>query len=263
MTDQLYVVDAFVDGPFSGNPAGVVVTDGPRERTWMQQVAAQLALSETAFVHDNHDGTWSLRWFTPTIEAELCGHATLAAGRVLAARGWREVAFTSRAGPLRWTMADEQQPNHAVIDLPVDPSTTPYGVEAVRASLRGAPVVRVGAGREYVVAELERVEQVATALVDLSLVAELDRSGLVITAADLESGAVVCRMFAPQSGIDEDPVTGSAWCALADWWGSRIGEEFVGQQLSARGGRLIVRLDADRVLLTGETRVVVSGQLHV
>lgn len=261
MVHQLTVVDAFVDGPFSGNPAGVVMErDGDAaDPSWMQAVASELALSETAFMGpcSGDDVHW-LRWFTPTVEVDVCGHATLAAARVLFDLGNQRVAFDTRSGRLTCLRDGEV----ITIDLPADPSLTPYDRDSVSEAAR-CEVIRVGSGQEYVVAELASEAAVASLQPDLVRVARLQRTGLVVTAAGGGDADVVCRMFAPQCGIDEDPVTGSTWCALAGWWAGRVGTTFRGRQLSRRGGVLEVAATGDRVLLTGRTRLFSTGRILV
>ena len=258
---RLAVVDAFTTGPFSGNPAAVVLLDhdgGWPPDEWMQHVAAQLALAETAFLGALQGDSFPLRWFTPTTEANLCGHATLAAVHVLDPAQGQTVSFDTRSGVLTGRRA-----GHGFsVSLPADPSGDSCNTDAVAAAV-GAPILRAGAGREYVVVELSGEAAVAGARPKLELVARLGRSGLVITAAGRAGQDVVCRMFAPQSGIPEDPVTGSAWCALAPWWQDRVGAAFEGRQLSARGGALSVRTVGNQVVLTGRTRPVLDGRLLV
>lgn len=257
---HFWVVDAFVDGPFSGNPAGVVLL-GPQPRPsagWMQSVASEVGLSETAFVGLQDSGARSIRWFTPTVEVDICGHATLAAARILFENGARQVEFSSRSGILECRVFRDA----IAVDLPADPSNSPVPVGDVERVI-GVPVVSAGAGREYVVAEVSTEEQVAGIDPILALVPGLGATGLVVTSRGDGGRDVVCRMFAPQCGIPEDPVTGSAWCALAGWWRARVGAAFSGRQLSRRGGRVHVRSMGDRVVLTGRTRVFAAGRLGV
>lgn len=258
MAAQPYtVVDAFTDRPFAGNPAAVLVLDGPADETWMQLVAREFNLAETAFTY-NEGPSWRLRWFTPTVEVDACGHATVATARVLLDRGWAEgtVAFDTRSGRLAcW--ADG---NRITMDWPADPCDQPVDSERVSHAL-GAPVRSAGAGRQFVLAEVEDAAAVRRVAPDLSAVAKLGSTGLIVTAAGDGEAAVVSRMFAPQAGIPEDPVTGSAHCCLAPWWADRVGTEFVAEQLSRRGGRVDVRLAGDRVELRGHAVTVATGEL--
>ncbi|MPZ88988.1 MAG: PhzF family phenazine biosynthesis isomerase [Nitriliruptorales bacterium] len=259
MAIEFWLVDAFTSQPFAGNPAAVVIVDTLEDEAWMQGVAAEFNLSETAFVGPVKRGRRRLRWFTPTTEVDLCGHATLAASKVLLDSAAKAVVFTTRGGELRcFAHAD----GDIVMDFPSDPSDQPADSDAV-AEVLGTPVLRAGAGRHYVVAELAGADHVATATPDLAGVAQLGRGGLVITAAGDDGADVVCRMFAPQEGIDEDPVTGSAWCALAPWWAPRVGDQFSAAQRSPRGGRLEVTLRGDRVELGGAATIVASGRLRI
>lgn len=250
------VVDAFTDRPFAGNPAAVLVLDGPADEAWMQLVAREFNLSETAFTY-REGSAWRLRWFTPTVEVDACGHATVATAHVLLGEGFAEdsVEFETRSGRLTCWVSDGQ----VAMDWPSDPCDQPADVERVSAAL-GAPVRRAGAGRNFVLAEVDDAETVRRVAPDLTAVAELGSTGLIVTAAGDGDTAVVSRMFAPQAGISEDPVTGSAHCCLAPWWADRMGTHFAAEQLSARGGWVDVRLAGDRVELRGHAVTVASGE---
>lgn len=258
MAAQPYaVVDAFTDRPFAGNPAAVLVLDGPPDERWMQLVAREFNLAETAFTYPE-GSAWRLRWFTPTVEVDACGHATVATTRVLLDQGLAEgsVAFETRSGRLNcWADGDQ-----IAMDWPADPCHQPVDIERMSAAL-GVPVREAGVGRNFILAEVDDAETVRRLAPDLPAVAGLGSTGLIVTAAGEGESAVVSRMFAPQAGIPEDPVTGSAHCCLGPWWAPRMGTQFSAEQLSARGGRVDVRLDGDRVELRGRAVTVATGEL--
>jgi PhzF family phenazine biosynthesis protein len=262
-TDYL-IIDAFTDTAFSGNPAAVVPLKRPAEAAWMQQVANEFNLAETAFLHpDAADrSTWHLRWFTPTVEVSLCGHATLASAAAL----WRlklapaaPIRFLTKSGAL---FADADG-GRIVLDFPAVPCTE-TAVRADLAAALGVPVLRCGANSMDLLAEVADAETVKKLRPDLAALKTLQVRGIMVTAVgDAGSGFdIVSRFFAPSAGIDEDPVTGSAHCALMPWWVPRIGRDrLVCRQLSARGGTLHCHLRGDRVDLGGTAVVVAEGRL--
>lgn len=280
----LAVVDAFTHRPFTGNPAGVCVLDAAADPAWMQQVAAELRHSETAFCWPESAGTavntaaeaapWGLRWFTPTHEVDLCGHATLAAAHHLRERGSADptgpVAFATASGTLTATPADGLEwldfparpvrPSEPPAELlaalaPLEESAT-GGVLAATATVHG----RSGEGDWLV--ELPDADALTEVSPDFAALATLGRRGVIVTAPGDGEVDFVSRFFAPAVGIDEDPVTGSAHCTLAPLWAGRLGrDELICEQRSARGGRLRVRAAGDRVHLGGQATTVVTGQL--
>lgn len=264
MTFPLYQVDAFTDERFRGNPAAVCILDRPVKSTWMQLVAAEMNLSETAFVLGTGD-VFPLRWFTPTIEVPLCGHATLAAAHVL----WETkrlpldavARFNTASGQLDCRFVDGE----IEMDFPAEParpavaSVTPVRLDD---ALHGTALQVLRGERNYLV-ELADEETVRTLRPNLALLAQLDSIGVIVTAPSTDTRYdFVSRYFAPQSGVPEDPVTGSAHCMLGPWWAQRLGKiEVVGHQVSARGGVVRVRVDADRVRLGGRALTVLAGEL--
>jgi predicted PhzF superfamily epimerase YddE/YHI9 len=252
---RLYVVDAFTAAPFSGNPAGVVLLEGPADPAWMQSVAAELKHAETAFVETGSDGPKPLRWFTPTTEVALCGHATLATAHVLGG----EQVFTTRSGLLHCRSDGDR----VYMDFPADPPAT--SAVDVASALPGATVVGVSRGVADVLVEVADAAEVRTLRPDLgALVALTDRCLIVTAPGDREGLDFVSRVFAPSVGIDEDPVTGSAHCTLAPYWAPRLGrDELVGEQASPRGGIVRMHLRGDRVDLAGQAVTTVSGELLV
>lgn len=262
MAHPVFLVDAFSAQPFGGNPAAVVLLKGPAPEAWMQSVAAELNLSETAFLH--HDGDlWRLRWFTPTTEVELCGHATLACAQVL-----RELGLLAEEAMARFATRSGELSARAVgdaleLDLPATPAEEapppPGLLEALGVEPRWA-------GRSCFdwLFVLEDASAVCAARPDFRALAACTSGGAIVTAAPGPSGHdFVSRFFAPSLGIDEDPVTGSAHCALGPFWGSRLGKrEMRAFQASRRGGELGVRTEGGRVFLTGRATTVLRGELR-
>jgi PhzF family phenazine biosynthesis protein len=266
MATPLHVIDAFTSTAFRGNPAAVVLLEAPAPESWMQAVAAETNLSDTAFVVPRADGDHDLRWFTPTVEVELCGHATLATGHVL---GGTRRFHTRHAGVLETRAGDD---GTIAMDLPATPSTPWDGDADGRAELAEA----LGLDRELVLSAWSTANgwllvEVATAGAVGACRPQRDRllalGGHVIvsadtTAADDVAHDVVSRVFVPASGVDEDPVTGSAHCVIAPWLAARTGRDrLLAHQASRRGGELRIEVAGDRVLLTGHAVTVLRGTL--
>jgi predicted PhzF superfamily epimerase YddE/YHI9 len=259
----LYVVDAFTDRAFSGNPAAICLLDGTRDSAWMQTVAAEMNLSETAFLL-RRNSSWELRWFTPGVEVDLCGHATLASAHVLWEANLIErsepAAFDTRSGRLTCIRRE----TWIEMDFPAEPATQAADPGQLLAALGSAGSV-VGHKRnrmDYLV-ELADEPAVRNLKPDMRLLASLPIRGVIVTArSDDPSVDFVSRFFAPGVGIDEDPVTGSAHCCLAPYWAEKLGKaEMVGFQASARGGVVRATVRGDRVILAGQAVTVVRGQL--
>jgi PhzF family phenazine biosynthesis protein len=261
----LYHVDAFEHGPFTGNPAAVCLLDAdaaPAD-SWMANVAAEMNLSETAFVRARIDGDWDLRWFTPRVEVDLCGHATLASAHVL----WTEdyshddlLRFHTRSGVLTADVSDMT----IWLDFPAlanSPVEAPTGL----AKALGAEPVACARNVHDLLVELADEATVRALTPDFQAIAAIDARAVVATArADGDYYDFVSRCFGPRVGINEDPVTGSAHCALATYWADRLGRtEFRAYQTSARGGELRVSLVSDRVRLGGTAVTVARGELVV
>jgi len=257
----IFVVDAFTSEAFRGNPAAVCLLDEAANPAWMQSVAAEMNLSETAFVHPRGDGDgFDLRWFTPTTEVDLCGHATLAATHVLWETGrlgpGGRTRFETRSGSLSGSTTGDG----VDIDLPADP---PSAAEAPPGLLDALGVVPVAISRANTGWIVELVNEAAIRAVRPDFGRLAPFVGAVVTAgADDPRFDFVSRYFVPGAGIDEDPVTGAAHCALACYWSPRIGrDELLAYQASTRGGVVGVRLDGDRVLLHGDAVTVLRGAL--
>jgi PhzF family phenazine biosynthesis protein len=268
---RVSIVDAFTDRPFAGNPAGVVLLEGSfPDDGWLHQVAAEIGLPETAFLlptPDDADACWALRWFTPTTEVNMCGHATLASAHALHTHGLvRGTArFATRSGVLSATVADD---GTVTLDFPTSPLTRVDPPAEVAAAL-GTDVLSVhetGAAVGEPVVEVADEETVRRLTPDLALVAALPwRGGAIVTAPAADPAAgydFVSRCFFPGIGIDEDPVTGAAHTALAPFWSARLGAtDLVGFQASARGGLVRTELRGDRTLLRGSAVTVIDGDL--
>jgi PhzF family phenazine biosynthesis protein len=269
MPFPVFIVDAFTDRPFAGNPAAVVLLDGPAPEEWMQALAGEHNLSETAYVHPV-DGGWALRWFTPSAEVDLCGHATLATAHVLGTEGIDDgpvLRFTTRSGRLSAQVLSDDR---IELDFPSDepaPCDPPPGlIDALLGADAGAVVAILQGRFDYVVVvDDEAVVRRCRPGPGLSAV---ETRGVGLTAAATRPGReggevdVVSRFFAPTRGIDEDPVTGSLHCLLGPYWAGRLGRnQMVAYQASARGGTLEVEVRGDRVLLRGRAVTVSRNQL--
>ena len=268
---QIFVVDAFAELPFGGNPAGVCLVSGEADPGWMQAVAGEMNLSETAFLTPLGEGRFGLRWFTPTVEVDLCGHATLASAHVVWEQGSPEpwLEFETRSGVLTAVQAARrliQLDFPADPPVPLDPAAGEAGVGLAEvAKALGVPPVGVHRGRSDLLVEVADTDTVRHLDPDLRALAEIPVRGVIVTAA---AGAgphgadFVSRCFYPATGVDEDPVTGSAHCTLASFWCPRLSRaSLIGWQASPRGGRVGVELAADRVLLTGRAVTVLRGEL--
>jgi predicted PhzF superfamily epimerase YddE/YHI9 len=253
---RLFIVDAFTDRAFAGNPAGVVLVDGPADPAWMQAVAAELKHSETAFVETAGEGPKPLRWFTPEVEVDLCGHATLATAHVLGG----DQVFTTRSGELR-TRAED---GWVSMDFPADPPVETSGADLAPA-VAGVDIRSVHRGVSDLLIEVGDASQVRGCRPDYARIAGLDARCVIVTAPGDGAGVdFVSRVFGPAVGVDEDPVTGSAHCTLAPFWAQRLGrKKLVGEQASARGGIVRTALEGDRVQLAGQAVTVASGDLHI
>jgi PhzF family phenazine biosynthesis protein len=264
MPIPLYQVDAFTNRPFAGNPAAVCFLDAPREDGWMQSVALEMNLSETAFLQPHPDG-FGLRWFTPAVEVDLCGHATLAAAHTLWETGRlapdRAARFFTRSGWLVCRRAGDW----IEMDFPAKPERRVESPPGLLAALgvTSAQVLHVGRNQFDYLVQVESAGIVRGLKPNHGELRKLSVRGVTVTAAsDRPEFDFVSRFFAPGSGIDEDPVTGSAHCALGPFWQARLRKDnLMAYQASARGGVLRVRPRGERVLLAGQAVTVLRGEL--
>ena len=258
----VYVVDAFVTKLFTGNPAGVCVLPRPAAPKWMQLVAREMNLSETAFLH-GRDGNYSLRWFTPTVEVDLCGHATLASAHVLSETGQlREggvARFKTKSGTLEARRIGEEIELNFPASASKKVSPAPRGLPKAL----GAKPTQVSRTRYDYLVEFASESTVRNLKPDIAALKGLGLQGVIVTAPSAgRPFDFVSRYFAPGVGIDEDPVTGAAHCALGPYWAARLGKtRFEAYQASARGGHVRVTVEGDRVLLAGRAVTMVRGEL--
>jgi len=284
MTIPIYQVDAFTDRPFAGNPAAVCILPAPADEAWMQAVAREMNLSETAFLCPHADGYhedgYILRWFTPAVEVDLCGHATLASAHVLWETGALEpqeqARFHTHSGLLTAVRrADGIQEDgyileedgciedgYILMDFPATPDKPVDAPPGLGEALGVVPLY-VGQSRFDYFVEVESEAAVRALRPDFAALRRLGVRGVGVTSrADTPGFDFVSRFFAPGAGVDEDPVTGSAHCCLGPFWQRRLGRtEFTAYQASARGGTVRVRVDGERVRLGGQAVTVLRGEL--
>lgn len=264
-TPRLRIVDAFTDRPFGGNQAGIVTLEQAPSPDWMADLAAELGFSATGFVIPDAqpDADYRLRWFSPAVELDMCGHATLAAAHCLFADGVSlPVRFATRSGVLTVSAVGD---GSLRMDFPACPPSAVPAPDALAEALGDAQPLWVGRGAtDDLLVELADARAVRELRPDLAAVARLGGRSLLVTAGADEAADhdFVSRMFAPRIGIAEDPVTGSAHTVLGPYWAAKLGRtELTGRQVSARAGVVGVQVAGDRVLLTGRAVIVVHGHL--
>jgi len=262
MKIPLYQVDAFTDQPFHGNPAGVCFLSAPRPNQWMQSVAQEINLSETAFLLQEDSG-YRLRWFTPTVEVDLCGHATLASAHILWETDRLEMdkiaQFYSRSGSLTarlegdWIQLNFPVKRLELVTIPEELST-----------VLGIRPVFVGKNQFDYLVEVESEEILRSLQPDMTRLSQIPVRGVIVTCASTTPGYdFISRFFAPRIGVPEDPVTGSAHCCLAPYWSEKLHKQaMTAYQASRRGGELRLHLENDRVLITGQAVTVFQGELN-
>ena len=261
MTIPLFQVNAFTNRPFSGNPAAICLLKQETDSGWMQAVAAEMNLSETAFVRPLDQG-FELRWFTPTVEVDLCGHATLATAHILWQQGeltmGDKALFQTRSGLLTAELRDDQ----IMLDFPATPAKEVEPLEELFKALGLALGDLLSNGFDYLIPmtdedDLRRISP------DFSSLKTIEARGIIVTAPSQQKQYdFISRFFGPASGIDEDPVTGSAHCTLAPYWAERLGKrELFAYQASARGGEMGMSLVNDRVRLSGQAVTMFTGSL--
>ncbi|MEJ2618852.1 MAG: PhzF family phenazine biosynthesis isomerase [Candidatus Thiodiazotropha sp.] len=263
MTRTPAYVDAFTSRPFQGNPAAVCLLEQPVETAWMQSVASEINLSDTAFLLPLEDGAWDLRWFTPHTEVALCGHATLAAAHILwseLGQTGKQLVFHSASGRLQAF----QEPQGIRLDFPVDHPLEQAADPSLGDALGSQPE-KLYRGRDDLLAVYQSADQVKALDPGQTELSKIACRGVIATAPGDENGVdFISRFFAPALGIPEDPVTGSAHCTLAPYWSNTLGKQTLrAYQVSKRGGEIDIRLSGERVMLIGQTQTILEGKLHV
>lgn len=258
---KIYQVDAFTDEPFSGNPAAVCILDKEVDENWMQCVASEMNLSETAFLYRVGD-SYSLRWFTPTVEVDLCGHATLASAHILWEEGYldpsQDAQFHTRSGLLTASMKAKT----IELNFPSDPEQETPVPEGLIEALEINPSYVGKNSFDYLV-QVDDEQQIRNLKPIFDLLKTVPARGVIVTSVS-DSGEYdfVSRFFAPGVGINEDPVTGSAHCCLGPFWGKRLNKfKLKGAQLSSRGGVVQVSLVDKRVILGGKAVTIFRGEM--
>ena len=256
-------VDAFASHAFAGNPAAVCLLPAARDAAWMQSVAREMNLSETAFLV-RRDGGFDLRWFTPAIEVDLCGHATLASAHVLWESGALEAAAMARFHTRSGLLTAERRGDWIEMVFPATPDVAADPPEGFAEAL-GAKPVYFGRSRFDALVELASEDEVRAVSPDFGRLGTLPVRGVMVTSRSATPARdFVSRFFAPAAGVLEDPVTGSAHCCLAPYWSQKLGKrELVAHQLSPRGGELRLRAEGDRVVIAGQAVTVLRGDLLV
>lgn len=260
MTISLTHVDAFTNAAFGGNPAAVCVLPEARPDRWMQQVAQEMNLSETAFFYPEADG-YRLRWFTPTVEVDLCGHATLATGHVLWSEGHlsneQPARFHTRSGLL----TARRLGDWIELNFPANPSHPIAEPDGLAQALGATPTAVVENSLGYLV-ELESAAAVRDLRPDFAALGRFPVHGVIVTSLGEAPYDFVSRFFAPALGIDEDPVTGAAHCCLGPYWREELGKtNFLAYQASTRGGVVKVQDESDRILISGQAVTIFKGDL--
>ncbi len=262
MGETIVQVDAFTDQPFTGNPAAVCVLSQRQDDIWMQRVAAEMNLSETAFLSRREDG-YDLRWFTPAVEVELCGHATLASAHVLWESGRldrkEQARFHTKSGLLTADFRD----GWIEMNFPAEPEKKADAPAGLAEALGIDRMLYTGRNRFDILVEAASEETIRRMTPDFTLLAAIEARGVIVTS---RSGSGDCdfvsRFFAPRVGVNEDPVTGSSHCCLGPYWSRTLGKEnLVARQVSARGGLLHVRPEGGRVHIGGRAVTVLEGNL--
>jgi PhzF family phenazine biosynthesis protein len=263
MPIPITVVDAFTDHPFGGNPAAVCLLPEAKSDRWMHDVAQEMNLSETAFLHRQADG-FQLRWFTPTIEVDLCGHATLASAHVLWEAGYLKAEQPARFDTRSGLLSAKRKGEWIELDFPAEPPEQTSPPNELLLTL-GVTAKYVGKNRFDYLIEVDAEDTVREMRPDFQALARLAVRGIIVTSRSTSPHYdFVSRFFAPAAGIDEDPATGSSHCCLGPFWKARLGkEELVGYQASRRGGVVRVRVAEPRVFLGGRAVTVLRGELAV
>lgn len=254
--NKIWIVDSFTAKPYSGNPAGImIVHDFPQD---MQQIAAELNLSETAFVKLLGQNHFHIRWFTPRVEVKLCGHATLAAAYVLYEQQMaksNKIIFDSLSGQLA-VMRDKQS---LILDFPLQKTSSFLDKAPFEEALGALEIDEFVQAHDDVIVVLKNEDAIYKLSADFVKLLEIEARGIIVTAPSYEYD-FISRFFAPRIGVNEDPVTGAAHCKLADYWSKRLNKtEFKAFQASMRGGHLFLKVQNDRVFLKGQAVTIMEG----
>ncbi|MBW2409539.1 MAG: PhzF family phenazine biosynthesis protein [Deltaproteobacteria bacterium] len=262
MGQEIYQVDAFTATPFKGNPAAVCILPRAGDEGWMQNLATEMNLSETAFLVQQDDG-YNLRWFTPAVEVDLCGHATLASAHILWETGLlaedQEARFFTHSGLL----TAERRGDWIQLDFPSEPESVSEAPDNLGEAL-GASATYVGKNRFDYLVEVESEDLVRNLTPDFQLLSSISSRGFMVTSrSEANEFDFISRFFAPAFGINEDPVTGSAHCCLGPYWAKKLDKtELTAYQASPRGGIVRVRVSPERVYLLGKAVTVMRGELY-
>ena len=257
----MYQVDAFASALFSGNPAAVVILESPLSEDLMQSIALENNLSETAFININ-ESPIPIRWFTPTLEVDLCGHATMASAKIIFEHfpdiAGSEISFSSKSGILKVSKNAE----NICLNFPVD-DPEPQKMDAFFAEALGESPIEILRGTDDFLAVFNTEQQIQAMKPDFTKLAKINSRGVVISAPGNDVD-FVSRCFFPQTGVDEDPVTGSAHTMLIPYWAKQLDKiEFKAHQLSARGGTLDCKLINNRVLISGKSVIYFEGMISI
>ena len=263
MSLTIFQVDAFTTKPFAGNPAGVCVLSRPAEESWMQNVAREMNLSETAFLFREGDG-FRLRWFTPAVEVDLCGHATLGSAQILFEKGYLDSQQTARFSTRSGWLCARQSNGWIELDFPAKPVSRPDHPAGIDEIL-GVKPVYIGLSQFDLLIEVSTPEEVYSASPDFGKLKEVPVRGVIITSrSEKPEFDFISRFFAPAVGVNEDPVTGSAHCVLTPYWSAKLGRtDLTAFQASQRGGILKLAMRKDRVLISGQAVTVIAGDIQV
>jgi PhzF family phenazine biosynthesis protein len=258
---RIFQADAFTDRAFAGNPAAVCLLTEPRDDMWMQNLAREMNLSETAFLRKREQG-YDLRWFTPAVEVALCGHATLASAHILWETAMLAPSEQARFHTLSGLLTAERKGEWIELNFPATPEQQATPPPRLTEALGVSPKY-VGKSKFDYLVQVDKEETVRNMKPVFSLLRAMQARGVIVTSQATTPGYdFVSRFFAPGSGVDEDPVTGSAHCCLAPFWSKRLGKnELTAFQASKRGGTIRIRLSGDRVYLSGQAVTVFRGEL--
>lgn len=257
----VYIVDAFTNSAFGGNPAAVCLLDAQKSDAWLQKVAAEFNLSETAFLLHEHENRWNLRWFTPTCEVNLCGHATLASAHTLISElnvNFSELIFSSLSGDLKAKI----EGNFVILDFPRITTLKVTEIPEMISALNIKYTDVYLAGEDFII-EVASEQEVRCYEPEIAKIAQIKTRGIILTApSESNERDFVSRFFAPRAGIDEDPVTGSAHCSLGDLWSKKLNKnQLRAEQVSARKGILGINVYETRVELSGQCVTFLKGEI--